>query len=89
MAMPSAVIAGVLSGLMVLSAPPAAAGPDCGDLTPHTRICQRPGHVGITTSPDPALTNRPPGWGYGGIGSIFGSGFGVGFGPVAGVWTGF
>jgi hypothetical protein len=31
-------------------------------------MCQTPGHLAIVTSPDPALTNPYPGWGYGGLG---------------------
>lgn len=93
MATPSAAVAAVVTGLLlaltvpVCAAPPAGAGPDCADLAPHTRLCRTPGHVGITTSPDPALTNRPPGWGYGGAGGGFGGGFwGLSGG---GVWIAF
>jgi len=52
----------------VLIAAPATAGPECTDIAPYTRICQTPGHAAMVTSPDPALTNPYPGWGYGGLG---------------------
>ena len=61
----------------VLMAAPATAGPECTDIAPFTRICQTPGHTAIVTSPDPALTNPYPGWGYGPFG------FGLG-----GMWIG-
>jgi hypothetical protein len=60
-------------------ATPAAAVPECSDLTPTTNICQTPGHARITTSPNPAFTNPFPGWGFGNLG------YGVGGG---GVWIG-
>jgi hypothetical protein len=52
----------------LLLAVPAAATPQCTDTGPNTTICQTPGHAQITTSPNPALTNPYPGWGFGGIG---------------------
>ena len=50
------------------SAATAAALPECTDIAPNTRICQTRGHSAIVTSPNPALTNPYPGWGYGGLG---------------------
>jgi hypothetical protein len=64
-------------------AAPAAAVPECDNFAPNTRICRTPGHTAIITSPDPALTNRYPGWGYGGLGI---PAFGLGTG---GIWIGF
>lgn len=61
-------------------APAAVAAPVCADVAPNTRMCQTPGHTQITTSPDQAMTNPYPGWGFGGIG-----GFGIGGG---GIWFG-
>jgi hypothetical protein len=61
----------------VLAAAPATAVPECTDIAPNTRICQTPGHLAIVTSPNPALTNPYPGWGYGPLG------FGLG-----GMWIG-
>ncbi|MEI6698428.1 MAG: hypothetical protein WCK99_05390 [Mycobacteriaceae bacterium] len=61
----------------VLVAAPATAVPDCTDIAPNTRICQTAGHSAIVTSPNPALTNPYPGWGYGPLG------FGLG-----GMWIG-
>lgn len=61
-------------------APTATAAPVCADVAPNTRMCQTPGHTQITTSPDQAMTNPYPGWGFGGIG-----GFGIGGG---GIWFG-
>jgi len=52
----------------VLLAAPSAATPECTDIAPNTRMCQTPGHLAIVTSPDPALTNPYPGWGYGVLG---------------------
>jgi hypothetical protein len=52
----------------LVSAAPASAVPECMDIAPNTRICQTPGHSAIVTSPDPALTNSYPGWGYGALG---------------------
>jgi hypothetical protein len=52
--------------------------PRCMDTAPNTRFCQTPGHSQITTSPDPAMTNSYPGWGFGSLG--FGQG---------GIWFGF
>jgi hypothetical protein len=71
-----AVPAAVVAALML--AVPAAATPQCTDTGPNTTICQTPGHAQITTSPNPALTNPYPGWGFGGIG--------IGLG---GIWIGF
>jgi hypothetical protein len=71
-----AVPAAVVAALML--AVPATATPQCTDTGPNTTICQTPGHAQITTSPNPALTNPYPGWGFGGIG--------IGLG---GIWIGF
>ncbi|WP_328360610.1 hypothetical protein OG976_08690 [Mycobacterium sp. NBC_00419] len=60
--------AGVAMLASLLLAIPAAAAPQCTDTGPNTTICQTPGHAQITTSPNPALTNPYPGWGFGGIG---------------------
>lgn len=69
------------AGLTTIAvAPPAVAAPVCADVAPNTRMCQTPGHTQITTSPDQAMTNPYPGWGFGGIG-----GFGIGGG---GIWFG-
>ena len=59
---PAAVVAALILAI------PAAATPQCTDTGPNTTICQTPGHAQITTSPNPALTNQYPGWGFGGIG---------------------
>ncbi|WP_059016935.1 hypothetical protein [Mycobacterium sp. M26] len=61
----------------LLLAFPATAAPQCTDTGPNTTICERPGHAQITTTPNPALTNPYPGWGFGGIG--------IGLG---GIWIG-
>jgi len=53
---------------------PAAADPRCVDTGPNTTICQTPGHAQITTSPDPAMTNPYPGWGFGTLGIGLGGG---------------
>ncbi|MCI4674669.1 hypothetical protein [Candidatus Mycolicibacterium alkanivorans] len=71
-AAPVAVVAALLLAI------PATAAPQCTDTGPYTTICQTPGHAQITTSPNPALTNPYPGWGFGGIG--------IGLG---GIWIGF
>ena len=71
-AAPITIVAGLLLAI------PAAAAPQCTDTGPNTTICQTPGHAQITTSPNPALTNPYPGWGFGGIG--------IGLG---GIWIGF
>jgi hypothetical protein len=67
---------------LTLAAPAAAApvpsAPKCTETAPNTRFCQTPGHSQITTSPDPAMTNSFPGWGFGSLG--FGQG---------GIWFGF
>lgn len=82
-----AVIVAASALVMLLpQAPVAGALPDCADTAAHTRLCRTPGHVGITTSPDPALTNRPPGWGYGGWGWSGWGGPGVGLGG-GGLWV--
>jgi hypothetical protein len=72
-------VAAIAVALML--AAPAHAGPDCSDVGPNTRMCTRsPGHTAITTSPDPALTNPYPGWGFGGLGlGIAGRGIWIGF----------
>ena len=61
----------------------ARAGPDCTDLGPFTRICQSPGHSAIITTPNPAIANPWPGWGFGGVGI---PAFGLGGG---GIWLGY
>jgi hypothetical protein len=71
LALPAAFVAALMLAI------PAAAAPQCTDTGPSTTICQSPGHAQITTSPNPALTNPYPGWGYGGIG--------IGLG---GIWIG-
>ena len=72
LALPAAVVAALMLAI------PAAATPQCTDTGPNTTLCQTPGHAQITTSPNPALTNPYPGWGFGGIG--------IGLG---GLWIGF
>lgn len=67
----------------VTLAGPAGAAPDCTDLGPFTRICQNAGHSAITTTPNPAIANPWPGWGFGGVGI---PAFGLGGG---GIWLGF
>lgn len=74
---PRAAALPIVMAAAVLVAVPASATPECTDIAPHTRICQTPGHSAIVTSPNPALTNPYPGWGYGP--------FGFGFG---GMWIG-
>jgi hypothetical protein len=64
-------------------AAPAGAVPDCTDLGPFTRICQTQGHSAIITTPNPALSNPWPGWGFGGVGI---PAFGLGGG---GIWLGY
>lgn len=62
----------------------ANAGPECTDVGVSTRICNRgPGHIAITTSPNPEFTNPGAGWGFGTLGMPV---FGVGGG---GIWLGF
>jgi len=63
---PAAAIA--IAAALISAAPASGAPPECGDITPTTRLCRTTGHTAITTSPDPALTNRYPGWGYAGMG---------------------
>lgn len=66
----------------VALAAPAQAAPECTDLGPTTRMCTRsPGHTAIITTPNPALSNPWPGWGFGGPG--------YGFGTGGGIWIGF
>jgi hypothetical protein len=77
MATLSAVAVAILSGLLALAPP--AAGPECSDIDPNTRMCRTSGHVQIVTSPDPAMTNGYPGWGFGGIGFGLGNGAWLGF----------
>ena len=60
----------------VLLAAPATASPECVDPGPTTRICQKPGHTQITTTPSAALTDPFP---------IMYGGFGTG---LLGVWSG-
>ena len=69
------VLIAVTAGIFFAS--PAAAVPHCVDTAPNTTLCQTPGHAQISTSPDPAMTNSYPGWGFGG--------FGIGGG---GIWFG-
>jgi len=64
----------------VLLAGPAAAVPVCTDTAPNTRVCVTPGHTAITTTPNPAFTNR--GWGSGWGTPVLGLGGG-------GFWIGF
>jgi hypothetical protein len=75
-------LTGVLAVALAVAAP-ASATPECDNYAANTRICRTPGHTAITTSPDPNLTNRYPGWGYGGLGI---PAFGLGTG---GLWIGF
>lgn len=58
----------IAPAVAILLAAPAAAVPECTDIALNTRMCQTPGHLAIVTSPDPALTNPYPGWGYGSLG---------------------
>ncbi len=58
----------------VLSAVPAAAAPVCTNTAPNTRVCVNPGHTAITTTPNPAFTDR--GWGFGWGTPVFGLGSG-------------
>lgn len=51
-----------------IASPTAEAAPQCVDVAPNTKMCQTPGHTQITTSPDQAMTNPFPGWGFGGLG---------------------
>ena len=62
-----AAVPAVFVAAMMLAAP-AAAAPECTDLTPTTRICQNPGHTQITTTPGAALTDPFPVM-YGGFGT--------------------
>lgn len=64
-------------------AAPAGAAPDCNDIGVSTRVCTRgPGQTAIITSPDPALTDPGPGWGFGTLGipalGLGGGGFWIG-----------
>lgn len=63
-----AALIGAVNFAVINIAPPAGAAPQCTDVAPNTRMCQTPGHTQITTSPDQAMTNPYPGWGFGGIG---------------------
>lgn len=74
----------VAGAIALLSAVPAVAtGPECADVAVSTRVCTRgPGHVAITTSPDPAYTNPYPAWGFGTLGT---PAIGIGGG---GIWIG-
>lgn len=70
----------------VATAAPAEAVPECSDTAPHTRVCTTPGHTAITSTPNPALTNPYPGWGFGTLGGPLGiPGFGLG---GRGIWIG-
>jgi len=76
------VLAGQLTAALCVAgfsmAPTAAAAPpQCTDVAPNTTMCRTPGHTQITTSPDQAMTNPYPGWGFGGIG-IGGGGIWIG-----------
>lgn len=74
----------VSSCLGIACPAPAAAAPECTDIAPNTRMCSRaPGQTAIVTSPNPALTNPYPGWGFGTLGI---PGIGIGGG---GIWIGF
>ena len=75
----------VAAAAAVLAAGPAtAAPPECTDIGISTRMCTRgPGHIAITTTPNPAFTNPGAGWGFGTLGI---PAFGLGGG---GVWLGF
>ena len=75
----------VAAAAAVLAAAPAtAAPPECTDIGISTRMCTRwPGHIAITTTPNPAFTNPGAGWGFGTLGI---PAFGLGGG---GVWLGF
>jgi len=66
----------------LLLAAPAAAVPTCTKTGATTTTCVTGGHIAITTTPDPALTNRWPGWGFGWGAPVIGRGGG-------GVWIGF
>lgn len=78
--MARAAFVGAVGFAVITMAAPAGAAPQCTDVAPNTRMCQTPGHTQITTSPDQAMTNPYPGWGFGGFG-----GFGIGGG---GIWFG-
>ncbi len=73
---PALTAGAVITGSLI-TAGPAGATPHCVDTAPNTTLCQTPGHAQISTSPDPAMTNSYPGWGFGG--------FGIGSG---GIWFG-
>ena len=53
--------AGVLTaiGIAILSAPTAAALPNCGTVAPWTMQCERGAHTAINTSPNPYTTPGP------------------------------
>ncbi len=61
---------------VLLAASATATPPQCVDPEFNTRICQRPGHTQITTTPSAALTDPFP---------IMYGGFGTG---LRGVWNG-
>ena len=63
----------------VVLAGPAMSVPTCTDTAPNTRTCVTPGHTAIVTTPNPALTNPLPGFGWGT--TVFGLGGG-------GIWIG-
>ena len=70
----------VALGVALIPAGPALAAPECTDIGPATRLCATAGHTQIVTSPNPALTNPYPGWGYGVPGFLLGGGgFWIGF----------
>lgn len=75
-----AALIGAVGFTVITMAPSAGAAPQCTDVAPNTRMCQTPGHTQITTSPDQAMTNPYPGWGFGGIGGIGIGGGGIWFG---------
>ena len=53
----AAIIAAI--GIAVLSAPAAAALPDCGLIAPWTMQCERGTHTSINSSPNPIATPGP------------------------------
>lgn len=72
-------VAGVASA--ILTAPSAAAKPDCVSIGPNTTQCQNPGgSAQIITSPPPSTCGAwgCGAWGYGGYGGYGGWGWGPG-----------
>jgi len=66
----------------LLLAVPATAIPTCTKTGPTITTCVSGGHTSITTTPNPALTNPWPGWGFGWGTPVIGLG-------GRGVWIGF